>query len=284
MKRVIVHRRRSSRPVAPKTARAAVPAVPALRIMNTADFKSFNPGMLNLGDLALPSQEREAVTAVFDLTGFTTFCNQVDAYLAIPRFLKSFLEWFFVSIRQRLTTETRGERTAVWAELPMKVKFMGDGLLILWNAQRMTEAQICRLTLMLYDICRAYRTEFFPRIQETIDRPPRVLRCGVARGKVFTVGNGNDFVGHCINNASRLSHLYGLSFAFPNRGFPVRNYVAEDYVKLFVPKYVAVRGVGDNELVWVVQREFDALPPADKANFRNLENAIPGNPARPVVV
>jgi class 3 adenylate cyclase len=270
MKRVIVHRVRSSRTSAGTGARPAA-AAQGLRVMDTATFKSFNPAMLNLGDLAVPCQEREAVTAVFDLTGFTTFCNQVDAYLAIPRFLKSFLEWFFVSVRQRLTTETLGNRTTVWAELPMKVKFMGDGLLILWNAQRMTEAQICRLTVTLYDICRAYRTDFYPRITETIDRPPRILRCGVARGKVFTVGNGNDFVGHCINNASRLSHLFGLSFAFPNRGFPVRNYAPEDYLRLFVPKYVAVRGVGANELVWVVRSEFEALSAEDKANFRTAE-------------
>ena len=271
MKRVIVRRVRSGRTAAGKTAHQAA-AVPALRLMKTSEFRSFNPAMLNLGDLALPSQEREAVTAVFDLTGFTTFCNQVDAYLAIPRFLKSFLDWFFVSIRQRLTTETRGEQTAVWAELPMSVKFMGDGLLILWNAQRMTEAQICRLTVMLYEVCRAYQTEFYPAITETIEHPPRILRCGLARGKVFTVGNGRDFVGHCINKASRLSHLYGLSFAFPNQGFPVRNYTTDHYLRLFTQKYVAVRGVGDNELVWVVQREFDALSAPDKANFRKPES------------
>jgi class 3 adenylate cyclase len=277
MKRVIVRRVRSGRTAA-KKARPDASAVPALRILNTAEFKSFNPALLKLGDLNLPSQEREAVTAVFDLTGFTTFCNQVDAYLAIPRFLKEFLDWFFVSVRRRLTAEIRGEKIAVWAELPMKVKFMGDGLMILWNARHLTDAQICRLTLMLYDICKAYRTEFYPHIAETIDRAPRILRCGVARGKVFTVGNGEDFVGHCINNASRLSHLYGLSFAFPNRGFPVRRFLTEDRANVFVPKHVGVRGVGDNELVWVVQREFDFLPAEDKANFRDPETVT----ARPV--
>ena len=271
MKRVIVHRVRSSRAAAPSANRPGT-AAQGLRVIDTAVFKSFNPAMLNLGDLSLPCQEREAVTAVFDLTGFTTFCNQVDAYLAIPRFLKSFLEWFFISIRKRLTTENLGNRTALWVELPMKVKFMGDGLLILWNAQRMTEAQMCRLTVTLYDICAAYQEEFLPRTKEIIDRPPKILRCGVARGKVFTVGNGNDFVGHCINNASRLSHLFGLSFAFPNRGFPVKQYIPEDYLSQFVQKYVPIRGVGANELVWVVRREFEALPPEDKVNFTSPES------------
>ena len=161
----------------------------------------------------------------------------------------------------------------------MKVKFMGDGLLILWNAQQMKDDQICRLTVMLYDICRAYRTDFYPRIEQTIERPPRVLRCGVARGKVFTVGNGNDFVGHCVNNASRLSHLHGLTFAFPHRGFPVRTHMMEDYANLFIPKYVAVHGLSDSELVWVVRREFEALPPREQAYFRTPVQATADRPS-----
>ena len=265
MKRVVVRRVRPNR-----TTKAPSP-FQGLRVLDSEVVKSFNPAMLSLGDINSPSQEREAVTAVFDLTGFTTFCNQVDAYLAIPRFLGEFLEWFFASVRKRITAETRGTRTALWAELPMKVKFMGDGLLIIWNAQRMSEVQICRLAVTLYEICHAYRSEFYPRISESINKPPRVLRCGVARGKVFTVGNGNDFVGHCINNASRLSHLNHLSFAFPHRGFPVREFVPEDYLKLFTLKHVPVRGVGDDELVWVVRREFEALPEEEKAKYRNLE-------------
>jgi class 3 adenylate cyclase len=272
MKRVIVRRVRSSRAAKPSGSPAARPAaVQGLRVFDTAVVKSFNPAMLNLGDLGLPCQEREAVTAVFDLTGFTTFCNQVDAYLVIPRFLSHFLEWFFVSVRKRLTAETLGSRVAMWVDLPMKVKFMGDGLMILWNAQRMTEAQICRLAVTLHDICRAYRTEFFPRMADAIDKPPQILRCGVARGKVFTVGNGNDFVGHCINNASRLSHLEGLSFAFPHLGFPVREHVSEDYLGQFTLKYVAVRGVSANELVWVVRSEFESLTDEVRAKYRSPE-------------
>jgi class 3 adenylate cyclase len=270
MKRVIVRRVRSGRTASSKSARPAA-ATQGLRVIDNETVKSFNPAMLNLGDLGLPCQEREAVTAVFDLTGFTTFCNQVDAYLVIPRFLSSFLEWFFISVRKRLTAETFGNRVAVWVELPIKVKFMGDGLMILWNAQRMSESQICRLAVTLYDICRAYKAEFLPRAAEAIDKPPTILRCGMARGKVFTVGNGNDFVGHCINNASRLSHLNGLSFAFPHLGFPVREYVPEDYLNQFMPKYVAVRGVSANELVWVVKREFEALPAEERAKFRSPE-------------
>jgi hypothetical protein len=40
-----------------------------------------------------------------------------------------------------------------------------------------------------------------------------------------------------------------------------------------VPKMLSVRGVGDNELVWVVKEEFDNLPEKNRAMFRSLENA-----------
>ncbi len=212
------------------------------------------------------------MAAFFDLTGFTAFCNQVDAYLAIPRFLSGFLEWFFTEIRQRITQSVQGDSTMVWTDLPAKVKFLGDGLLNIWNTQRMTDETICRLVTSCYEICRSYRREFYPAMAAKVNKPPVSLRCGMARGKVFTVGNGNDYVGHCINNASRLSHLNSLTFAFPHRGFPVREFLPSEYLRLFVPKYVAVRGVGESEIVWVVRKEFEELPDHQKMNYRSVES------------
>jgi hypothetical protein len=65
-----------------------------IKLLDNDIADRFNPSMLNLGDISTPCQEKEAVVAVFDLTGFTRFCNQVDSYLAIPKFLNEFLEWF----------------------------------------------------------------------------------------------------------------------------------------------------------------------------------------------
>jgi hypothetical protein len=47
----------------------------------------------------------------------------------------------------------------------------------------------------------------------------------------------------------------------------------DNYARLFVPKYVALRGIGENELIWVVKEEFDRLPDKVKAQFRDLEMA-----------
>lgn len=268
MKRVMVRRVRK-----PRARVQAAPSVrqSGVRVVDYDILKKFNPGMLELGNISAPCQEKEAIAAVFDLTGFTKFCNQVDSYLAIPRFLNDFLEWFFNDIRRRLTEANYGNRISIWAELPMLVKFLGDGLLLVWNARQMTEAQICRIAATLYDICHAYRTEFYPNIGIAVDKPPAILRCGVARGKVFSVGSGKDYVGHCINNASRLCQLGPLTFCFPHRGFQVQEHMPVEYYRRFILKYLSIRGVGENELVWVVKDEFERLPEKNKAMFRSIE-------------
>jgi hypothetical protein len=235
MKRIIVRRVRGNRP----TARIAAPKQQnGITLVNDEIIKRFNPSMLSLGDISTPCEEKEAIAAVFDLTGFTTFCNQVDSYLAIPKFLNDFLDWFFTSVRKGLTETDYDKHSTFWADFPTMVKFLGDGLLLIWNAKGMTEVQICRIAATLHGICRAYRREFYPQMSMAVNKPPSILRCGVARGKVFSVGNGSDYVGHCINNASRLSRIGSLSFCFPHRGFQVREYMPAEYRQLFIPKYV----------------------------------------------
>jgi class 3 adenylate cyclase len=244
-----------------------------LIIINNDIFDKFNPSLLRLGDIKTPCQEKEAVAAVFDLSGFTNFCNQVDAYLAIPSFLNSFYDWFFSSIAYGLSDDD-GDNTRFWAELPTLVKFLGDGLLVVWNAHSMSDEQICRLAATLYNICRAYREDFYPQIKMEVNKPPGVLRCGMARGKVFSIGNGSDYIGHCINTASRLSNLSPLTFSFPRRSFPIQEYLSPQYTQLFVPKYVSIRGVGDDEPIWVVKEEFDKLNEKQRMQYRSIENGI----------
>jgi class 3 adenylate cyclase len=259
MKKIVVRRVRSVRP-------GAHLHQDGPGLANGVTIRQFDPTMLELGDLSAPCQEKEAIAAVFDLTGFTRFCNQVDAHLAIPRFLDEFLDWLFDNIRRRITERGYQGGSALWAELPMMVKFLGDGLLILWNTRHMAEPSFCRVAASLFDITCVYRREFYPRMNMIVNRPPTMLRCGLARGKVFSIGGGKDYVGHCINHASRLSHL-GLSFCFPHHGFQVQEYLPARYLPLFIPKLVSIRGVGDAELVWVVRNEFEHLAPEDKAIF-----------------
>ncbi len=245
-----------------------------IKFRNSDVKDKFNPAMLDLGNLNSPCEEKNAIAAVFDITDFTKFCNQVDAYLEIPRFLNYFLTWFFSCIIQGFTEKNDGEKSTFWAELPMLVKFLGDGLLIVWDTQRIAPQLDCRLVATLYNICRAYNRDFYPQISAIINKPPSILRCGVARGRVFSIGNGRDYVGHCINNASRMSHLDGMTFVFPNRGFNIRDDMPENYARLFIPRYISVKGVGENELVWILKSEYERLPEEKKIQYREVDPSM----------
>lgn len=266
MRKVLV--RRHARPAVRRTAAVASQAG-NVRILDNATMDRFSPAVLGLGDINTPSQEIEAIAAVFDLAGFTRFCNQVDPHLAVPKFLGSFLDWLFGEVKRGLTTKNYGDRKVLWAELPILAKFLGDGILMLWNTRGMSDALICKVVTTLYDICTGYKQYFYPEMRTVVDKPPTALRCGLARGRVFSVGNGRDYVGHCINTATRLQKLSLLTFCFPNRGFNIQQCIDEKYRGLFVQKSVSVRGIGENETVWLLQEEYDKLPEKFKALFQN---------------
>jgi class 3 adenylate cyclase len=109
--------------------------------------------------------------------------------------------------------------------------------------------------------------EFYPTIRKVVSQPPKVLRCGVSRGLVFSVGNGEDYVGPCINIAARLQKLSSLTFCFSRRGFDVEKHMPEETAAKYVLKSVSLRGIGEDELVWVRKEEFDSLQDEEKALF-----------------
>ena len=173
----------------------------------------------------------------------------------------------FDKVKMGLTAANYSDRKVLWAELPFLSKFLGDGMLFLWSTRDMNEKVICDIVSTLYEICISYRQQFYPRIARAVASPPNVLRCGIARGRVFSVGNGRDYVGHCINLASRLQKLSLLTFCFPRRGFDVPMQMRGDLREKVVEKRVAIRGIWDSDLVWVLKDEFDNLPDREKALF-----------------
>lgn len=225
-----------------------------------------------MGDLSANAEEAEAVCAVFDLQGFTNFCRQVDPHLAIPEFMSTFLDWLFASIRKHWIADEPDGATLVdgvvtWTELPFFAKFMGDGVIFLWDTGGLSQVEICNIASLMMTICDDYRAEFLPKSRTRVALPPPSLRCGVARGKVFSVGNGQDYVGPCINVAARLQKLGGLGFAVARRGFDAEQFMSEETRERLALKRVTIRGIGDGELVWVDRCEFEELEPADKALF-----------------
>jgi len=240
-----------------------------LLMLTGEQFDKFNPDVLGLGNIGARSTQMEAMAAIFDLSGFTSFCSQVDPHLAVPEYLSRFLDWLFAEIKTGFLKDDGSEEKLLWANLPFLAKFLGDGVLFLWDTRNMSGPEICNIVTSLWEICGNYIHEFHPTIKKVVAQPPKLLRCGIARGTVFSVGNGEDYVGPCINISSRLQKLSNLSFCFARRGFDIEQNMPPETAAKYVLKYVPLRGIGENELVWVRKEEFDSLSDEDKACFRN---------------
>jgi hypothetical protein len=142
---------------------------------------------------------------------------------------------------------------------------MGDGILFLWETDELSEVEIINIVVSMFEICKNYQKDFLKKITKKIVNPPSKLRCGIARGTIYTVGNGNDFVGPCINMSARLQKLNTLSFCFSRRGLnpEINEYLSE----LVVTKITNIRGIGSEELVCVLKDEYDQLDEATIAKF-----------------
>jgi class 3 adenylate cyclase len=241
------------------------------RLLTREAFDRFNPSLLGLGKLTSEAVATDSIAAMFDLDGFTTFCKQIEPHLSVPVFLSAFLEWLMDQIKMEMTHEEFPEGIALWGPLPFFVKFMGDGLLVLWDVTRSDDNARRNIIVTAREICLRYQREFYPRIEAVVTEPPPVLRCGLARGTVFSVGNRNDFVGSCINMASRLQKLPGITFAFNRRGIKTDDADAADFFRHeIVVKRTSVRGIGDKELVCIPAFEFEAMPAEDRARYEDV--------------
>ena len=241
--------------------------VALLRNENLSKFNANLLGLGDMGDISKPSTQIDAIAATFDLSGFTKFCSQIDPHLCVPEYLSRFLTWLFDEIRDEFINESYPQGKTLRADLPFLAKFLGDGVLFLWDTELMGPTEMGNVVISLSNICQNYRGRFYPNIRKVVVDPPHSVRCGIARGKVFSVGNGEDYVGPCINIASRLQKLSLLTFCISRRGFDFQSCMSKERYDDYALKSVPLRGIGDEELVWVIKEEFNKLPTEEKAFF-----------------
>jgi hypothetical protein len=92
----------------------------------------------------------------------------------------------------------------------------------------------------------------------------------MAQGQVTSIADGRDFVGLCINIASRLQKLAdgAFSFAFTQKGLEPetgsRWYEGWDFRLIKIP----IRGISKDELVYVPNPEFRKLSKRLKRAYR----------------
>lgn len=239
-------------------------------LYKVSTLRKFKPNLLRIGNIAHPSYQLEAIAAIFDLTGFTTFCKQVDPHLCMPDFLNKFLNWLYKKIRDDLVAQKHTGERLLYTELPFFSKFTGDGVLFLWNSKDLNVVTLCNIVTMLSRICGSYRREFYSKANKIFSHVPPVLRCGISRGMVCSIGNGNDFVGPCINIASRLQKLSGLTFCFSRRGIDFESGMTKETAALYTTKSILIRGIGEDEKVCVKIYEFDRLRKYERNLFKDV--------------
>jgi class 3 adenylate cyclase len=238
------------------------------------EFDAFAPAALGLGDVSREGTYVQAIAAIYDLEGFTAFCNQVDSHLVVPEFMKRYLEWFFETMKRQFKEGETADRVTIWGSLPFFVKFLGDGILLLWDSQHSGGLSGIRNTVIrIHALTVEYVKSFLPEIQTHVYNPPKRLRCGVARGQVVSVGEFGDYVGSCINIAARLQRLHGLGFAISRTGLDLSGVPGHQLWKSLSLKRVALRGIGDDQLVYVVDSELQSLRARDRKLFRNVDKS-----------
>jgi class 3 adenylate cyclase len=230
-------------------------------------FDEFSPSLLGLGDISAKpsgSEKFDALAAVFDLQGFTSFCDARDPQISVPDFIDEFLSWLFVELKDQFVKEPHGDTVLLWGYLPIFAKFMGDGVLLLWRIEKDERhggaLAIGNIVVRLHQTAKAYRERFLPKVENDFADLPKTLRCGGAFGQVVSVGNGSDYVGACINVASRLQKLGGLSFAFSRKGCNPTKCFTKGWNGLYAAKKIRIRGINKEEPILVDRVEFDALP------------------------
>jgi class 3 adenylate cyclase len=237
-----------------------------------ARFQQFDAGILGLGDISRASDTTEAVCAIFDLGGFTDFSRQVDPHLAVPAFMTAFLGWLFREVREQsvLTDPDDSDTLLLYSPLPFFAKFMGDGVLFLWNVETLHIDALMNIAPTLGNITMRYQRDLLPQVRRIVADPPDKLRVGLARGRVLSIGNGSDFVGPAINLSARLQKLIpSLTFCCSGRGFDFEHHDHAQSRERLVLKLASVRGIGERELVYVLRDEYDALGNADKALLKD---------------
>ena len=104
--------------------------------------------------------------------------------------------------------------------------------------------EIGNLVTRLHEICLSYRTDFLPSVADKAWRNvPQVLRCGVSRGAVYPIGSEPDFIGNCINLASRLQKVGEHFFVCSRGGIDSDRCFTPEYLSEFEQVDIEVRGM-----------------------------------------
>jgi class 3 adenylate cyclase len=175
------------------------------------------------------SSVHKAIVVSLDLVGFSNFCNQPEASIAVPRLSKFFfdqLNEFFAEEDDSFTIISFKSDDSDKLVAPSFIKFTGDGALMFWiqDKQKDFSQVFCNL---IVQTMREFQTKLAAELpgcekQWRVHKLPKRVRVGIATGVTYALRpphtitgwtDANDFVGYCVNLAVRLQgHCSDLGF------------------------------------------------------------------------
>jgi hypothetical protein len=240
-----------------------------IKIFRKEFIDAFNVDVLKIGKFNSDSEIVRCISAVFDLEGFTHFCSQTEPELYAGRFLKDFFDWLFQNIRDETIQKVIDNGYEIYHDLPFYSKFLGDGVLFIWDTGTMDEETQHNLIVSLSNICDNYVDNFYENVKDRYIEIPKKLRCGVAKGSVYSIGKKDDFIGPCINLASRLQSMPGITFSFARKGFnPEEKF--QNFNESWLKKRVSIRGYNFDEIVVIEKSNFDEMVDKDKEYYQDF--------------
>lgn len=220
---------------------------------------------------------QNAIALIFDLEGFSRFFNQPD----ISDYLPAFLNAIFGAVETCITGgSTYWEEDEELPALKLRVaqrKFMGDGALYILlppeGESLFDTPTITKLCNRLWNL----KNDFDKVIKKcaddvpVFDLPPRI-RFGIARGSVFELpssnGENSEYVGFCINLASRLQkYCPSLGFIASARLRIAMASLSKNGYTRVVAK--TIKGF-PKEIVFIDKLELDGLSKEEKEELFEL--------------
>jgi len=215
------------------------------------------------------------IVVILDLEGFTNFFDSasVNKNIVVASYINSFLRW----VNYRLDSEVNRGRLP---ERPRLSKFLGDGMLYIWEVekQRFTPRRILDLINFCYNLTSGkdrYEVEFLSKFMNELGQNwscdyPKHLRGSISLGhavKYVQQGRSMDYISECINIASRLLKInpkvYFMAHSDVYIGPEMLNL---GYVKKKIPN---IRGISKPIAVYIDKEDFTAL--SDKSMFQDMQ-------------
>lgn len=170
----------------------------------------------------------KAIVVSLDLAGFSDFCNQPEASVAVPRLVKAMFDMLNASLGDRDESDSSGLKSTESGKLvvPHLSKYTGDGAILIWKLPIKEDfpQQFCNSVVASMRGFQRRLTEQLPGWEKDwrVHKLPKRLRIGIASGIVYALRPPHaitswtdpiDYVGYCINLAVRLqSHCPDLGF------------------------------------------------------------------------